>query len=231
VAAATLTLAAVGWGTFQAFWLWLWFSIERTNTSATGAGKVSPFHDILRRRAGRLTVAGLVVVLLAVIQLGYIRDLAGAMLAPGHRTLAATLTLTVLGFALLIVGGVRLTLARGQPMSRAEIEEQSRYLRYGLQGRTGSSFRKSAYRVFGPAEGSKAEDEISMAAMKEAWRSGAWRRESSWRTVFMIAGGGLLMVGGGFGSFLVAGPPIAKLLCGGALLYATFQVTAAFRRA
>jgi hypothetical protein len=231
-AVAGLTLVAVGWGTFQAFWLWLWFSLERTNARATRGAKASPFHDAIRHRAGQLAIGGLVVVTLAVIQLGYLHDLGATMLAPGHRTLAATLTVAALGFTLLLVGGVRLTLARGHPMSHAEIEEQVRDIKYGPQGRTGPlSFRRSAYRIFGPAEGSQAEQEVSLAAMKAAWRSGAWRRDSSWRTVFMMTAGGLMMLFGGFGSVVVAGPALAKILCGGALIYTLFQLTAAFRRA
>lgn len=231
-AVAGLTLVAAGWGTFQAFWLWLWFSLERTNARATHTARVSQFHDAVRHRAGQLAIGGLVVVTLAVIQLGYLRDLAATMLVPGHRTLAATLTVAALGFTLLLVGGMRLTLARGQPMSHAEIEEQLRDIQYGPQGRTGPlSFRRSAYRIFGPAEGAQAEQEVSLAAMKAAWRSGAWRRDSSWRTVFMMTAGGLMMLFGGFGSVVVAGPLLGRILCGGGLIYTTFQLTAAFRRA
>jgi hypothetical protein len=47
----------------------------------------------------------------------------------------------------------------------------------------------------------------------------------------MMTAGGLMLVFGGFGSVVVAGPLLAKILCGGALVYTTFQLTAAFRRA
>jgi hypothetical protein len=228
-AVALLTLVAVGWATFQAFWIWLWFSLQRTNASATGAGSVGSSHG---HTAGWLAVGGLVIVILAVIQLGYIRNLATIIVASGHRPLTATITVAVLGFVLLLVGGVQLVFARGQPMTRAEINEQARSIRYGPQGETDSlTFKKSAYRHLGPAVGSKAEEEVSLTAMKEAGQSGAWLRDPHWRTVFMMTAGGLLMVVGGFGSFVVAGPPVAKILCGGALLYATFQVIAAVRRA
>jgi hypothetical protein len=230
-AVAGLTLVAVGWGTFQAVWLWLWFSLDRTNARATRTGRVSSFHDAVRHRAGRWAIGGLVVLTLAAIQLGYVRDLGATMLAPAHRTLAATLTVAALGFALFLVGGVRLALARGHPMSHAEIEEQVRGIKYGPQGRTGPlSYSRSAYRIFGPAKGTEGEREVSFHAMKEAWRSGAWRRDPSWRTVFMMTAGGLMMAYGGFGSVVVAGPLLGKILCGGALVYTTFQLTAAFWR-
>jgi hypothetical protein len=169
---------------------------------------------------------------LALLQLGYIRDLGAAMAAPDHRPLATTLAVAVAGLILLLAGGLRLTLARGHPMSHAEIEEQVRDIEYGPQGGTGPlSYSRSAYRIFGPAKGAQGEQKVSFQAMKAAWRSGAWRRDSSWRTVFMMTAGGLMMVFGGFGSVVVAGPPLARILCGGALIYTMFQLTAAFRRA
>lgn len=40
-----------------------------------------------------------------------------------------------------------------------------------------------------------------------------------------------MMTFGGFSAAVVAGPPVVKLLCGGALGYITFQLVAAVRRA
>jgi hypothetical protein len=141
-------------------------------------------------------------------------------------------TTAIVGSALLLGGGIRLLLSRGQPMSHAEIEEDLRRSKYGPRGRTGPlRFRFSTYRHFGPAVGAKAQEELSIAAMKEAWRTGAWRRERAWQTVFMMTTGGLLMTIGGFGAAVVAGPPIVKIICGGALAYTTFQLVAAVRRA
>jgi hypothetical protein len=231
-AAAGLVLVAAGWGTFHAFWIWLWLSLERTNARATHAQTPSASRDAVRRGTGHIAVAGLLVVGLAVIQLGFMRDLLDTMVAPGHRAIAATVTVAAVGFTLLIVGGMRLALARGHPMTRAEIEEQARDIKYGPQGRTGPlSYSRSAYRIFGPAQGTEGEQEVSFHDMKSAWRSGAWRRDSSWRTVFMMTAGGLLMLFGGFGIAVVAGPMVVKILCGGALLYTAVQLVAAARRA
>src|SRR5947209_2324097 len=35
-AIALVTLVVGGWGTFQAFWVWLWLALERTNARARG---------------------------------------------------------------------------------------------------------------------------------------------------------------------------------------------------
>ena len=67
--------------------------------------------------------------------------------------------------------------------------------------------------------------------MKQAWRSGAWRREPYWVPVFTMAAGVALMMYGGFGAAIVAAPLLVKVLCGGALAYATIQLFAAIRRA
>ena len=230
---AFVTLVVGGWGTFQAYWVWLGLSIERTSAQATGqAVALSPAKETILHRAGNLAAGGLIAVALAVIELGYARAALTALVVPGHRALAATLGPAVVGGGLLIGGGIRLVLSRGQPMSHEEIEEDLRSSRYGPRGRTGPlRFRASTYRHFGPAVGARAEQELSIAAMKEAWRTGAWRRERAWQTVFIMATGGLLMAFGGFGAAVVAGPPVVKILCGGALAYTTFQLVAAVRRA
>lgn len=232
-ALAGVTLVVGGWGTFHAFWVWLWLSLERTNArAASQAVTLTPAKEKIRRRAGQLAVGGLIAVALAVIELDYARAAVAGLVAPGHRAIAATLTVAAVGCALLIFGGVRLVLSGGEPMNHAEIEEDLGRIKYGPQGRTGLlRFRRSTYRHFGPAEGAKAEQEVSIAAMKEAWRSGAWRRDPSWQTIFMMAAGGLMMTFGGIGDAVVAGPLLVKVLCGGVLGYATFQLVAAVRRA
>ena len=46
-----------------------------------------------------------------------------------------------------------------------------------------------------------------------------------------MTAGGLLMVYGGFGVAVVAGPPFVKLICGGVLAFATYKLIGAVRRA
>jgi hypothetical protein len=208
-ALALVTLVAGGWGTFHAFWVWLGLSLQ---------------HDSARknisRRAGQLAVGGLIAVALAIIELGYAKKLIDAMIAPGHRAIAATAAAALMGCFLLLFGGLRLVLRSGEAMNREEIDQELRRGRFGMK-------RKH----FGPAVGAKAEQELSIAQMTRAWRSGEWRRNPSLLNMFIMTAGGLLMIYGGFGIAIVAGPPFIQLICGGALAFTTFKLIAAVRRA
>jgi hypothetical protein len=222
-----------GWGTFQAFWVWLWLSIERANAREAGdADALAPAREALCWRAGQLALGGLIFVALAVIALDGTRAAIAELLAPDNRALTATLTVAAAGFVLFMIGTVRGVIKHGKPMSHAEIEEDIGRTKYGAQGRTGPlTYRASTYRHFGPAVGAKFEEEVSISEVKGAWRSGAWRRDLFWQTVSMMAAGVVMMVFGGFGAVLVAGSLSAKIICGGALGYVTYQLITAFRRA
>jgi hypothetical protein len=206
----------------------LWLSIERTNARATGkAVDLTPGKERILRGAGRIAIGGLAAVALATLELDYPQALVAAMVAPDHRAIAATITVAAVGFFLLLFGGLRLVLRQGQPMSHVEIEADLPRTRLGLARGGGMA----TYRQFGPAEGAKAEAEISITEMKKAFLSGAWRRDPWWQTVFIMTAGGLMMTYGGFGAAIAAGPLLAKVLCGGVLGYSTFQLVAAVWRA
>ena len=232
-ALAGVTLVVGGWGTFQAFWVWLWLSLERTNARSAGeAETLSPVREAICRRAGQLAVGGLIAVALACIGLEGTRATVAALIAPGHRAITATLTVAAMGFALFMFGTVRGVLNRGKPMRHEEIEENIGRTKYGPKGPTGGlAFRASTYRHFGPAVGAKMEAEASFTGIKDAWRSGAWRRDPFWQTFSIMATGALMMVLGGFGVVVVAGPLVAQVVCGGILGYVTYQLVAAVRRA
>lgn len=231
-ALAVAALVAGGWGGFHAFWLWLWLALTQSNAAKSGTPGPSVAALALARRCRRIATAAVVVVVLALIELGVARAALAAVTAPGRAPLSLTIAIAAAGGALLIGGGVRLALDRGRPMTAEEIDEAFRRQKYGPRGRTGL-LRASAsvYRHVGPAAGATADQVVSLSEMKAAWRSGAWRRDRRWQTVFMMTAGGLMMIYGGFGAAVVAGPLSAKLLCGGALAYATFQLIAGFRRA
>jgi hypothetical protein len=77
----------------------------------------------------------------------------------------------------------------------------------------------------------RGEDSASLAEVKAAWRSGAWRRSGRFRRMFAMITGALLMVVGVFGIPFVLGTPGIKMLIAAAWAYVAFQVVRGFRRA
>lgn len=215
-ALAIVTIAAAGWAAFQAFWIWAWRSLG----AATDRGT-----DALRRAAGRVAIAAATLVGVAVIDLVGV-SAALRLVARVDRLLLLTIAIAVVGLVLLIVGGVRLARARGTPMTPAEVDD---LMRRGTMAQNGAGW--SAYRHVGPARGKEADMTLSFSTMKAAWRSGAWRRDRDMQTAFMMTAGGLTAIFGGFAACVVAGPMPVKIMCGGALVYAAFQIVRAVRRA
>ena len=86
-------------------------------------------------------------------------------------------------------------------------------------------------RFRGRTKGREFHTEISFREIKEAWRSGEWREEPNWLPIFLGMLAVTLIAFGMFGFFIVIGPPLVKLLCAGALLYATVRTAWAFWKA
>ena len=228
---AGLVLVVGGWLTIHLLSLWTWLSLERAGGRRTGE-TIPPGADSLRRRAGQLTILGLLIVVIAAVTLGTVQSLFAFMSQPGHRLIAATMTISAIGWTLLVAGGARFALREGDPMTHQEIEDLFRNGKYGSRGIAAPwVYRRSVYRVFGQAKGSKAEADISIRAFKDAWRSGAWWREPPWQIRFTMAIGAVMMLFGGFGTVVVIGPPLVKVFVGLALVYASAQLLAAYRRA
>ena len=70
------------------------------------------------------------------------------------------------------------------------------------------------------ATGREGSEEFTLGAMKQAWRSGAWRRETVWRRRFITATGAALLAIGLFGIAFTLGPPPIKAIVSVAMLYA-----------
>lgn len=142
--------------------------------------------------------------------------------------LGVAIGVAALGFAVFMGGILSLLMASGEPMTHEEIEA-------AFAERRGAGepavWRASAHRVFGPAAGQQAANEATFAGMKDAWRSGEWRRDPQWRRLFLVASGAALLSYGLFGLFLVIGPGPIKVIVAGALLYATVMTTRGFARA
>lgn len=134
-----------------------------------------------------------------------------------------TVAATSLGLALLITAWITWERAAGRPMSDEEAHDYMRTRGAPLQ-RTGV-FR-------GWASGRTTPDGIaSFRQIKDAFRSGDWLRDPRIRPFCVGIIGLLLAVLGGFGFFVVTSPPLVKLICAGAVLYAFGRTGWAFWKA
>jgi hypothetical protein len=140
-----------------------------------------------------------------------------------------------LGFAIFMTTAIMLALGTGvgggsaREMSHEEVEQMYAQNMRSMQG-TATVARGARYRIRGETHGRTGHDEWSFRAMKDAWRSGAWRSDPIWRRRYLGAFGALLMTVGLFGIPSVFGPPWVMLLCGLALLYALVRTSWAFWR-
>jgi hypothetical protein len=143
--------------------------------------------------------------------------------------LPLTLGVTGLGFIILIWGWTRIGIRLGKPMTRKEMEQLAAQTQI-----LGPGKRFSKARLWGKTSGVKVDPPMSWTfqEMKAAWRNGTWWRDHEMLQKYVITAGGILCILGGFSVlFIVFKPPSAKILLGGAILYAAFQLVRGFRRA
>ena len=111
---------------------------------------------------------------------------------------------------------------QGKPMS----EEEARRFMQTSAGRP-----RMRRRVFGPVAGWEFHEEVTVSEVKKAFRNGAWLREQRWRPIFVGFLALPLIAFGMFGFFFVIGAPLVKVMCAGALVYATIRTVWAFWKA
>ncbi len=140
-------------------------------------------------------------------------------LVDAHRTpwLAITGASALLGFVLMMGGILDLVIAQDHRLGHEGAEEVERSVRLAARP---VARRAASYRVWGRATGRQGAEQFTLREMKQAWQSGAWRRETVWRRRYLTALGALLMTIGLFGLGFTLSPPPIKVLTGGALLYA-----------
>lgn len=170
------------------------------------------------------------ILLAAVIvgELPWIKRLGDWVSAHHDLGVAVTVGATVAGFGLMMGGIIASTMIRGEPMSSEQIEASLRRQRDAAA--LPYAWRRSTFRVKGSV-GRSVEVETSLLAMKDAWRSGDWRREPHWRRLFATAIGAALLTIGLFGIFIVVAPMPVKVLCAGAILYPAVRLVMALRKA
>jgi hypothetical protein len=238
---ALLGLIAGGWFTLQAFIIWFARTLARANR-APGQAETpeepppAPEKPVSRKRRTSSGWPGLLLFLGVVLGLRILSDHLPWLKAFEETVarrrgvlLPATIAFTVAGFAAFMAGLFLLVVDKGRPMSHREVEELSARTR--LQSMGGFSGGWARYRIRGETAGREAEDEWSLAAMKRAFKSGAFLRERLWRRRFMTFAGAMTMGLGIFAMVFVTGPGWAMLLTGGAVLYALARTTWAFWRA
>lgn len=123
-----------------------------------------------------------------------------------------TILMSISGWGLLLgVLGVMLS-RRGRPMSE---EEARRFMQTNsVQPRLSTQFS-------GISVGREFQAGASFQEIKAAFRNGGWKRDPGWRPLLAGLVAVVLIAYGMFGFFIVTGPPLVKVLCGGALFYAT----------
>ena len=133
-----------------------------------------------------------------------------------------TIAAAIIGWVLFAVAIGYGLWTQGRPMSD---DEASRF----MENSAGSPTIHRRFR--GRTMGREFRTEMSFREFKEAWRSGEWRYERNWLPVFIGLLAVIFIAFGMFGFFFVIGPPVIKLLCGGALMYATVRTAWAFWKA
>jgi len=171
-------------------------------------------------------------VLLAAILLGELPAVKSvSLLVNQNRSwlLPIMLGLTAAGFLILLWAWTMIGIRLGKPMTHGEVEQ--------LAARTqilGPGKRFSKARLWGKTSGVKVDPPLgwTFREMKDAWRNGAWWSDAEMRRKYIITGGGILCILGGFAAMLVATDPASvKLILGGAILYAAARLIWGFRRA
>lgn len=148
----------------------------------------------------------------------------------GHAALLlwTVVPVTICGFVAFMIGGLRFVLTTGRPTSREDVATLTNTAKL-----VGASYLRGSFkhRVFGDAIGSQSNENLSLSAVKRAWRARTWKGSPPWQGIFLMLGGGLIAVFAGLGMVVVTAPPYVQLIVAAAQLYAAARLTLAWRRA
>ena len=182
----------------------------------------------MRRRFRWIGPAALVLVAIVLAELPQVR--AASQLLDHHRgpLLAAAMGVTAIGFAVFMGGILSMLMTSGTPMTHDEIEGAISQRQWIGQSAT---WRFAAHRVFGAAAGRQGSYEASFAGVKDAWRTGEWRRDAQWRRFFLTSIGALMLFYGLFSVVLIVAPTHIKALAAAVVVYATAMTARGFAHA
>jgi hypothetical protein len=202
---AVVLLAPAGWAGFNAFWLRAWIALGR----AGGNGQLGlpPDVDLLARRAVAVLRIGVVAVAGALWQLRVPERLASPLLDPARRAPSLAIVVGFVGFALFMAGAVRLALGGGR--SRSHEEEP---------GPLGEEHEGSG------------RAEFTFEQLRDAWRTGRWRRDPLFQTAFMMFFGVAAAVGGGLAAGWALGSETTRYVLGSVVAYGVLMAWLGIRR-
>jgi hypothetical protein len=182
----------------------------------------------MRQFAGWTAMFGLLLVAAVIAELPFVTPWIQTIDETHDRLLGVAAGVAAFGFVVFMGGILSMLMASGDPLTHEEVEATlSRQRGMGEP----AVWRASAHRVIGTAVGRRAANEATFAGMKEAFRSGEWRRDPQWRRLFVITFGAALLFYGLFGLFVVVGPPLVKVLMTGAMIYVTGMIAYGLARA
>lgn len=155
---------------------------------------------------------------------------AGDWIAARQPTLLLpAIVVAAVGFLLLMGGAIHMVLTAGRPMSRQEIERFQRQARERDMGP--ALWRRAVVRSGGMAIGAQADETVSFAEVKQAFRLRAWWFIPYWRRFFLMMAGTTFMLFGIFGVMIVLAPVGIKLICVFAVVYVVIQAARGLARA
>ena len=131
---------------------------------------------------------------------------------------AITVGTGIIGWILMAAGIAYGLWTRGKP-TRDEDESQR------MENGDVSTTRHSSFG--GHSKSREFHREVTFKEIKEAWHDGKWNT-SEWLPIFLGLLAVIFIALGMFGFFFVIGSPLVKLVCGGALAYATVRTIWAF---
>lgn len=142
--------------------------------------------------------------------------------------LIVTIAGATVGFVLMMGGILDLLMAQDRALSRADAEDVERSVRLSARP---VGWRAASYRAPGRTTGSSGSDSFTLRELKQAWRSGVWRRDPGWRRRFITAVGAFLLFVGAFGLVFAVSPPSVKSIVGVALCYGMIMLMKGWWRA
>jgi hypothetical protein len=172
----------------------------------------------------RMLASALIAVFLAAVvaELPPIQALHQSVQSQHEWWLMTAVATVAVGFILMMGGILNLLMAQGRELNHEEAEDVERSVR---MARWPVTWRATSYKVQGTAIGREGSDQFSFRDMKEAWRRGAWKRESIWRRRYATAVGAMILFVGICGVIFVVSPPAIKVLTSVAFFYTLFMTS------